>query len=96
LKTVVNVPNDFLILEENDGIIVTDFPSKLSQVTTENPSQPKPLNQGSTLLLFLLSALLFCACLTASTLAFVSSFHNERTLEKKSRFSLKFPMNFNS
>jgi hypothetical protein len=46
LKTVVNVPNDFLILEENDGIIVTDFPSKLSQVTTENPSQPKPLNQG--------------------------------------------------
>jgi len=46
LKNVVNVPNDFMILEENDGIIVTDFPSKLSQVTTENPSQPKPLNQG--------------------------------------------------
>jgi hypothetical protein len=96
LKTVVNVPNDFLILEENDGIIVTDFPSKLSEITTENPTQPKPLNQGSTLLLFLLSALLFCACLTASTLAFVSSFHNKRTLEKKSHFSLKFPMNLNS
>jgi hypothetical protein len=46
LNTVVNVPNDFMILQENDGIIVTDFPSKLSQVTTENPSQPKPLNQG--------------------------------------------------
>jgi len=46
LKTIANVPNDFLILEENDGIIVTDFPSKLSQVTTESPTQPKPLNQG--------------------------------------------------
>lgn len=42
----------------------------------EEESRPakklKPLNQGSTLVLFLLAAVLLCACLMASTLAFVS------------------------
>jgi hypothetical protein len=45
----------------------------------KNKKEQKPLSQGSTLLLFLLAVFLFCACAMASTLAFVSSFRNERT-----------------
>ena len=48
-----------------------------SVITTEQSEeqQPEALDQGSTLLLFLLAALLFCACLMASTIAIVSSSH---------------------
>jgi hypothetical protein len=88
-------PDNIMILEKSTEV-VTVSPGKLTKpIKTqdkdssehedehEDDHKPKkPLNQGSTLLLFLLAALLFCACLTASTLAFVSSFQNERTLEK--------------
>jgi len=80
LNKIPYVPNDFLILDENNTLVVTDLPDKLSTSTIQNTEEQKPLNQGSTLLLFLLAALLFCACVMASTLAFVSSFQNERTV----------------
>jgi hypothetical protein len=81
LDKVSNIPNDFLILDENNDLVVTGLPNKIFTTTMAHKieEEEKPLNQGSTLLLFLLAALLFCACVLASTLAFVSSFQDERT-----------------
>jgi hypothetical protein len=67
-----------MILGENNDI-VPSLPNKISTSTMKNKKEQKLLNQGSTLLLFLLAAFLFCACAMASTLAFVSSFRNGRT-----------------
>jgi hypothetical protein len=84
-KDVGIFPNGDMILDENHDAAVTDRTLKISTSDSEKKKEQKPLNQGSTLLLFLLAALLFCACLTASTLAFVSSFRNERTSERKTK-----------
>ena len=80
LDKVANIPHDFLILDENSDLIVTGLPDRMSSSSTTMVYREKEeLNQGSTLFLFLLAALLFCACVMASTLAFVSSFPSERT-----------------
>jgi hypothetical protein len=80
---IPNVPVYNMILDENNTLVVTELPEKLSTTAMKNLNEEKQLNQGSTLVLFLLAALLFCACVMASTLAFVSSFRNERTSEEK-------------
>jgi len=82
LSKISNVSNDFMILDENNDVVVTDLPDKLSTTTIKKNDNQNQLNQGSTLLLFLLAALLFCACLLTSTLAFVK---NRHTLKRKSR-----------
>ncbi len=56
--------------------IYANVPSKTSVFI--QPVEENQLSQGSTLLLFLLAALLFCAFLMASTIAIVSSFQNGR------------------
>ena len=53
--------------------------------TTDKIENPKSLDQGSTLLLFLLAAFLLCACLLASTLAFVSPFRRTKIIEINER-----------
>ena len=85
LDKVSNVPTDFLVLDESNDLIVTGLPNQTFTTTNayKKEEEAKPLSQGSTLLLFLLAALLFCACVLASTLAFVSSFRNERTFEEQ-------------
>ncbi|CAF0716911.1 unnamed protein product [Adineta steineri] len=77
---LIKMPNDLMVLDDKSDV-VTIASIKLTTDMMKNEPKEKMLNQGSTLLLFLLAALLFCACLTASTLAFVSSFGNERTFE---------------
>ena len=74
--TVTKIPNDLFILDGNTDIVVTSLPERISSslLTTMIYKEKEALNQGSTLVLFLLAALLFCACVMASTLAFVSSF----------------------
>jgi hypothetical protein len=56
--------------------IYANAPTKTSVFI--QPVEENQLSQGSTLLLFLLAALLFCAFLMASTIAIVSSFQNGR------------------
>ena len=78
------------MLDESNDLVVTSLPNRIfpSTTTHENSKEEEetqPLNQGSTLLLFLLAGLLFCACVLASTLAFVSSFRNERTSEEQKK-----------
>jgi len=82
LKKISYIPNDFMVLDENNTIVVTDLPEKHPLTTMKYKNEQQPLTQGSTLILFLLAALLLCACVMASTLAFVSSFRNERTSEE--------------
>jgi len=84
LKDLSTIPNGVMVLDESNDPIVTVIPDKLSKTNTENKKEQKQLNQGSTLLLFLLAALLLCACVTASTLAFV---RNRHTLKRKSRIT---------
>jgi hypothetical protein len=46
LNKIPYVPNDFLILDENNTLVVTDLPDKLSTSTIQNTEEQKPLNQG--------------------------------------------------
>jgi len=46
LDNIRNVPNDFLVLDETNNIVVTGVPDKLSATTMENMKEEKPLNQG--------------------------------------------------
>jgi hypothetical protein len=46
LNKIPHVPNDFLILDENNTLVVTDLPDKLSTSTIQNTEEQKPLNQG--------------------------------------------------
>ena len=72
---ISTLPTNEMQVEKNDQII--DIPKDLLRPMKSNgKSSKQPLSQGSTLVLFLVAALLFCACLMASTLAFVSSFQN--------------------
>ncbi|CAF1063480.1 unnamed protein product [Adineta ricciae] len=79
-KSFQQRPKDFAILVEPDVFFtsMTNEVAKNQRFTTESTK----LAQGSTLLLFLLAGFLFCACLTASTLAFVKNRHK---LNRKSR-----------
>ncbi|CAF1014340.1 unnamed protein product [Adineta ricciae] len=79
-KSLEQRPKGFAILVEPDVFFtsMTNEVAKNQQFTTESTK----LAQGSTLLLFLLAGFLFCACLTASTLAFVKNRHK---LNRKSR-----------
>jgi len=43
---ILNIPNGFLILEENIDIVVTGLPNNISTSTIENKKEEKPLNQG--------------------------------------------------
>jgi len=45
LKKVSNIPNDVLILDENNDVI-TNFPERLSTSTMENKNEQKELKQG--------------------------------------------------
>lgn len=76
-------------LDDNDTMVVTDISKEFSKSPKQVETTEMPLNQGSTLLLFLLAALLFCACVMASTLAFVSSFRDKRTLVEKEQTEIK-------
>jgi len=46
LKKISYVPNDFLILDENNTLVVTELPEKLSTSTLKNLKEQKPLTQG--------------------------------------------------
>jgi hypothetical protein len=46
LKKVANVPNDFLVLDENNDFVVTNLPNKFLTTTMENKQEEKALNQG--------------------------------------------------
>lgn len=46
LKKIVNIPNDYLILDENNDIVVTGLPSRISTSTMKNKNEQKSLNQG--------------------------------------------------
>ena len=70
-KTISIIPG-----KVSETKIYSNSPSKTSVVI--EPVGQGQLNEGSTLLLFLLAALLFCAFLMASTIAIVSSFHHGR------------------
>jgi len=43
---ILNIPNGFLILEENIDIVVTGLPNNNSTSTIDNKKEEKPLNQG--------------------------------------------------
>ncbi len=62
--------------------VYTNLPRK--PLVFVQPSPQEQLSEGSTFILFLLAALLFCAFLMASTIAIVSSFqHGRLTKEEK-------------
>lgn len=46
LKKFSNVPNDVMMLDESNDLVVTGLPNKLSTTTKENTKEQKPLNQG--------------------------------------------------
>ena len=81
------ISNDMMIREETNDVVVTDLPTEFSTSRKKTIKEEISLSQGSTLILFLLAALLFCGFVSASVLACVSSFQNKRTLEEKKIFS---------
>lgn len=46
LKKIVNIPNDYLILDENNDIVVTGLPSQMFTSTMKTKNEQKSLNQG--------------------------------------------------
>ena len=84
MRNMSTLPTNEMQVEKNDQLI--EIPKDLLRpMKTQVKSSKQPLSQGSTLVLFLVAALLFCACLMASTLAFVSSFQNGKRLRRDHR-----------
>jgi len=46
LKKISYIPNDFMVLDENNTLVVTDIPEKHSASTMKNKNEQQPLTQG--------------------------------------------------